>query len=83
MKDIQTDDMELPKMRIKRCHTGWLVVDAYLNGLEECASELMQDPEYEKRFDAMRRYTNLQLYGTKGRIGRYIDICQEVQERDE
>lgn len=63
MKSNTIQDIELPQIEKRQCLVGWLVVESYLDGLEEVASELFNDPEYKKRYNALRRYCNKQLYG--------------------
>lgn len=63
MKGKTTRDIEISQFEKKENLVGWLVVESYLDGLEEVASELFNDPEYKKRFNALRRYCNKQLYG--------------------
>lgn len=84
MKKANANDFEMP-IHIRQCHTGWLLVDGYLDGLEACASELMQDPEYKERFDALRCYTNRQLYGSDeyNMIERILTIYQDAEDCDE
>lgn len=52
-----------PETRQNACDVGWVIVDAYLDGLEASAPELFGDREYKRIFDEMRHYTDLQLYG--------------------
>ena len=72
----QLDFSKLPKMPAERIDLGWIIVDAYLDGLELVTSELSADPEYKKRFDALRSYTDLMINGSEDRI--MIDTAATV-----
>lgn len=61
-KIIQMSEM-LSRFERVKCHVGWIVVEAYLDGMEAIASELFDDPEYKERFDSLRKYINYQIYG--------------------
>ncbi len=54
------------------CDIGWVVVDAYLDGIEISAQQLLADPEFNKMFNDLRHYTDLQLYGDE--TSKTIDL---------
>lgn len=56
-------DVKMPEISVMDCDVGWVVVDAYLEGLEVSAQQLFDDLEYKRLFDELRRYVDLQLYG--------------------
>lgn len=63
MKKAILSDVKMPDISETECDVGWVVVDAYLDGLEVSAQQLFDDPEYKRMFDELRRYTDIKLYG--------------------
>lgn len=84
MENNMQKEFELPVTASRTCDVGWLIVEAYLDGLESSARELFGDIEYKNMFDGLRKYTNRKLYGCDefNMVDIELTIYQEQEDTE-